>query len=243
MGAFERTPPSTVTDGESATNFTKDEKMLPGPVTCVLRLVHRTGAEMGFRSTAAHPFPFTHPPLSLPFDDHPQLPVMTELAVIISVHAQFPKNVVLGSELELDPANWEWKKCLAFPVSRLNDLRFSLKPYKWIRYTTGIIIGARGELCIERDSPNPNPIDYNSDLSAVSIDLYYHTADQEKRLMFPIDPNLADTSTLTSSRTSTRRDNFCWDVEDRDENCVLTGDPPVVCEAVHLIPQCTGDTV
>ncbi len=66
------------------------------------------------------------------------------------------------------------------PVSRLNNLRFSSKPYKWICYATGIIIGARGHLCTKRDSPNPVSIDYDSGLSAVSIDLYYHITDQER---------------------------------------------------------------
>src|SRR6266478_3998202 len=133
---------------------------------------------------------------------------MSELTAIISVHAQFPKN--------LEPTNWEWKQSLAIPVSRLNDLQFSLKPYKWIRYATGIVIGACGELCTECDLSNPVPIDYNSGLPAVSMDLYYHTTDQEKRHMFPLDPNLADTRTMTSSRTSTARDNFHGDVEGRD---------------------------
>ena len=44
--------------------------------------------------------------------------VMAELAAtaIISVHAQFPKNVVPNTEVALDPTNWKWKKCLALPV-------------------------------------------------------------------------------------------------------------------------------
>src|ERR1700730_13513638 len=103
--------------------------------------------------------------------------------LIISVYAQFPQNVVPNSELFLDPTNWKWEQCLAFLVREVNNSRFSLKPYKWIRYATGIVMGARGELCAERDFPDPIPIDYDSGLSAVSIDLYYHTTDQEKRRM------------------------------------------------------------
>ena len=168
---------------------------------------------------------------------------MAELAPIISVHAQFPKFVVSNTELDLGPTNWEWKKCLAFPVNRLNDLRFLSKPYKWIRYATGTVVGARGHLCTERDLPDPAPIDYDSGLSAVSIDLYYHTTDQEKRHIFPIDPKLADTRTVTSSRTSTGRDNFRGDVEGRDGSCVLSGDPAYACDAAHLLPHSKGDTV
>jgi len=174
---------------------------------------------------------------------------MPKPPAIISVHAQFPKVVMPHTELDLDPTNWEWKQCLTFPVSRLNDLRLSLKPYKWIRYATGVVVGARGELCTERNRPNPIPINYDTDLSTVSIDLYYHTANQEKRRMFPIDPNLADTSTVTSSQTSTCRDTFRGEVEGRDGSCVLTGDPLRrdaiyrSSEAAHLLPHSKGDTV
>jgi hypothetical protein len=35
-----------------------------------------------------------------------------------------------------------------FPlVNKLDNLRFSSKPYEWIRYATGIVVGARGDLC------------------------------------------------------------------------------------------------
>jgi hypothetical protein len=117
-----------------------------------------------------------------------------------------------------------------------------LKSLKWIRYATGVIVGARGDLCTECDLHNPVPIDYDSSLSAVSIDLYYHTTDSENRCMFPIDLNLARTRTITSSRTSTRRDNFREDVEDRDGSCVITGNPFYCCDAAHL-PHSKGDTV
>ena len=168
---------------------------------------------------------------------------MAELAAIISVHAQFPKHVVSNTKLDLEPTNWEWKQCLAFPVNELDKLRFSSKPYKWIRYATGVVIGARGELCVERDLPNPFPIDYDSGLPANSIDLYYHTADEEKGHMFPIDPSLANIGTETSSRASTGREISGGDVEDRDGSCVLTGDPALVCDAVHLLPHSRGDKV
>ena len=128
-------------------------------------------------------------------------------------------------------------------LSRLNDLRFSLKPYKWIRYATGIVIGVRGELCTERDLPNPVPINYDSGLSVVSIDLYYHTTNQEKRLIFPIDPKLADTRTETSSGTSSRREDFRDEVENRDEVCVVTGVPGFLCDAAHILPHSNGDKV
>lgn len=101
----------------------------------------------------------------------------------------------------------------------------------------------RGELCVSRDLIDPVPIDYDSGFPVKSTDLYYHTTNEEKRRMFPTGPRLADTRTVTSSGASTRRDNFCGDVEDRDERCVVTGDPPEVCQAAHLLPHNLGDTV
>ena len=114
----------------------------------------------------------------------------------------------------------------SFPVSRLNDLRFSLKPYKWIRYATGIVIAVHGELFTERELPNSVPIDYDSGL-------YYHTTDQEKRNIFPIDPKLANMRTVTSSGRSSRR----------DEVCVVTGGPGFLCDAPHILPHSKGDKV
>ena len=37
---------------------------------------------------------------------------MAELTVHIHIHAQFPKVVMLNTELEPDPTNWEWKQCV-----------------------------------------------------------------------------------------------------------------------------------
>jgi hypothetical protein len=161
----------------------------------------------------------------------------------ISVSAQFPKVVITDTELDLSPANWEWKECLTFLVTKLNDLRFSSKPYKWMRYATGIVVGARGELCTEPDLLNPVPIDYDAGLSATSINLYYHTTDQEKRHMFPIDPVLANTRIRTASGTTSRQADFRNEVEERDESCVVTGETSEFCHAAHLLPHSKGNTV
>ena len=73
-----------------------------------------------------------------------------------------------------------------------------------------------------RDLPDALPIDYDSGLPAVSSDLYYHTADEEKLHMSPIGLNLADIDSETSSRTTTNWEIFRGDVEDRDKSGVLT---------------------
>ena len=72
-----------------------------------------------------------------------------ELVAIISVHAQFPKNVSPNTKPELAPTNWEWRQCLAFPVDKLNSLGFSSKPYKCIRFATGVVShwSSRRTLC------------------------------------------------------------------------------------------------
>ncbi|KAI0246989.1 hypothetical protein BJV78DRAFT_1249580 [Lactifluus subvellereus] len=159
---------------------------------------------------------------------------------VIRVHAQFPKVLIPHTELDLSLDNWVWAHCLTFPIDKLNDLLFSSKPYKWIRYATGSVVGARGELSTE--CALPIAIDYDSPLSSVSIDLYYHTTNEEKLCIFPLDPSLANTRIVTSSQTSTRRDNFRADVEERDgRRCVVTSAPHNQCDAAHLLPHSKGD--
>jgi len=127
------------------------------------------------------------------------------------IYAQFPKVVWLNTVLDLSPTNWVWKQCLTFPVNKLNRLQLPLRPYKWIRYATGIVVGARGQLGQERDTPTR--IEYNDALPAKSISLYYHTTDQVKLSMFPIDPKLADSRTVASKGSSLRRAGFRSDVQ------------------------------
>lgn len=62
---------------------------------------------------------------------------------------------------------------------------------------------------------------YNAGFSADSSDLYCYTTGQGKRRIFLAD--LASTRIVTSSRTSTHRDTFLVDMEERDrESCALT---------------------
>jgi len=61
-------------------------------------------------------------------------------------------------------------------------------------------------------------------------------------ISFPIDPKFADTRTMTFSRTSSRRDGFRDDVENRDGSCVVIGAHGLVCDAAHLLPHSKGNT-
>ena len=159
----------------------------------------------------------------------------------IKVYAPLPRVVMLGGNLNLDPTNWRWVHCLTLPVKTLNTLRFSRRPYQWIRYAIGIVIGAEGDLS---SSPSPpDSIDYSAGLPNESGVLYYHTSDEERRRM-SIDPDLARTR-ITESFSTSRRAHFPSDVAKRDGwMCVLyPGMTAEFCDAVHLLPHSKGDEV
>ncbi|KAF8886232.1 hypothetical protein CPB84DRAFT_1787725 [Gymnopilus junonius] len=136
----------------------------------------------------------------------------------IKVFASLPLAVALDADLNMDASNWHWVHCLTFPVESLN--KFSHKPYKWIRYAVGVVIGAEGML--SADSDCPNAVDYNAAPPAEPADLFYHVGDEEKRRMFPVDP-FGARSRVTSSANTPRRDDFRTQVSARDKDtCLLT---------------------
>ncbi|KAJ2911499.1 hypothetical protein MD484_g8915, partial [Candolleomyces efflorescens] len=131
----------------------------------------------------------------------------------IQVYASFPRTVGLDADLNIEPSNWRWVHCLTLPVEALKTLEFSPKPYKWIRYAIGVVVGAQGDLSSSSDSPIL--VDYDACLADQSSVLYYHTSDEERRRMFPADPKIGRTH-LTSSVATTRRARFRDDVAERD---------------------------
>ena len=159
----------------------------------------------------------------------------------IQVYALLPHAVSLVGGLDVDPSNWHWVHCLTLPVETVNALQFSQRPYKWIRYAIGAIVGAKGHLSSRPDSLNV--VDYNAVLPAESTALYYHTSEEERRRMFPVDPDIGRTH-ITSGVTTTRRTRFHDDVAERDgRTCVLTGMIHGVCDAVHLLAHSKGNEV
>lgn len=104
----------------------------------------------------------------------PLVPIMA--ASETTVYASFPITVSLDANLNSDPSNWHWIPCLTLP--RGNVLQFSLKPYKWIRYAIGVVVGAEGDLSTSRDVLNL--VDYNAELPTQSAALYYHIGEDEK---------------------------------------------------------------
>jgi hypothetical protein len=158
----------------------------------------------------------------------------------IQVHASFPRTVALGADIDVDPTNWYWVHCLTIPLETLHTLQFSQKSYKWIRYAIGVVAGSEGDLSSSPDSLNV--VDYDADLPAESTFLYYHTNDEEKRRMFPTDPNIGRKN-VTDSVATTRRSRFREDVVERDGVCVLSGAGLRYCDAVHLLAHYKGDSV
>jgi len=123
----------------------------------------------------------------------------------IQVYASFPKVLALGPDLNLHHSNWHWIHCLTIPIDTLKELKFSQKPFKWIRYAIGVVVGAEGGLSFSSDPLNV--VNYDAGFPALTTILYYHINDNEKLRMFPIDPDIQPT-TITSSLASTQRDPF-----------------------------------
>ncbi|SRR6266702_771176 len=160
----------------------------------------------------------------------------------INVYASLPQNVVLGAGHSLRRTNWRWVHCLSLSLEELNTLRLSQRPYKWIRYATGVVVGAEGFLSTSCDSHDV--VDYEAaSLLAESADLYYHTSEGERQRVFPVDPHILRTQ-ITSSVPTTRREAFRDEVAERDGGrCVLTEADAVDCDAVHLLAHSKDDKV
>jgi hypothetical protein len=159
----------------------------------------------------------------------------------INVYAPLPLTVALGADLGIDHTNWRWVHCLSLPLEALNALHFSRRPYKWIRYAIGVVVGAEGVLSTSRYD-SVNAVDDSAIPPAESANLYYHTSDAERLRMFPIDPH--GRTYVTSSVPTSRKDRFRNEVAERDGKlCVLTGFEERICDAVHLLSHSKGDKV
>ena len=158
----------------------------------------------------------------------------------IQVYASFPKVLALGHDLNLHHSNWHCVHCLTIPTDTLKELKLSQKPFKWIRYAIGVVIGAEGDLSFGSDPLNV--VNYDAGFPALTTILYYHINDNEKLKMFPIDPDIQRT-TITSSLASTQRDRFRDEVATRDGNrCIVTG-VTHDCQTAHLLARSKGDEV
>ncbi|KAH8995406.1 hypothetical protein EDB92DRAFT_2052945 [Lactarius akahatsu] len=149
----------------------------------------------------------------------------------IVVYASLPLTVSFDANLDLSPTNWHW----------LNELPGHLleRPYKWIRYAIGVVIGAEGVLSTSCDSLDV--VDYDIGLPVESAVLYYHISNEERGRMLPVDPHIVCTS-RTSSVLTARRRSFLDKVAEWDGGrCLLTGWAGKFCDAVHLLPHHKGN--
>jgi len=158
----------------------------------------------------------------------------------INVYALLPLVVEPGADLDLNPTNWSWVHCLTLPLETLNAVHLSRRPYRWILYAIGVVVGARGVLST---APNSNvDLDFVGPLTE-SANLYYYINDDEKRRMFPVDPDIGRTH-VTSSVHTARGFQFYGAVADRDErSCVLADLLEFYCDAAHLVAHSKGDEV
>ena len=151
----------------------------------------------------------------------------------INVSAQLPL-VVDSENLDLSTENWPWIHYLTLPVETLNTLHLSRRPYRWILFAIGVVVGAQGVLSA---GPNSNlDLDFVGPLTE-SADLYYN----HKWRMFPVDPDIGrthDTSSVYVARGVPSHDR----VTERDiKRCVVGSMMEWHCDAVHLLPHTKGD--
>ncbi|KAH9021277.1 hypothetical protein EDB83DRAFT_2431646 [Lactarius deliciosus] len=159
----------------------------------------------------------------------------------IVVYASLPLTVSLDTDIDLSPTNWHWVPCLTLPLGKFNELpgHLSERPYKWIRYAIGVVVGAEGVLSTSCDSLDV--VDYDAAPPVESAVLYYHISDEERGRMFPVDPHIVRTS-RTSGGLDAQRGSFFDGVAERDGGrCLLTGLKGEFCDAVHLLPLRKGD--
>ncbi|KAH9173581.1 hypothetical protein EDB89DRAFT_1850092 [Lactarius sanguifluus] len=159
----------------------------------------------------------------------------------IVVYASLPLTVSLDTDLDLSPTNWRWVPCLTLPLGKFNELPGHLweRPYKWIRYAIGVVVGAEGVLSTSRDSLDV--VDYDAAPPVEFAVLYYHISDEERGRMLPVDPQIVRTS-RTSGGLGAQSGSFFDGVAERDGGrCLLTGLEGVFCDAVHLLPLRKGD--
>ncbi|KAL6297957.1 hypothetical protein BKA93DRAFT_813180 [Sparassis latifolia] len=162
---------------------------------------------------------------------------------IITVIAQLARRRAQeeeGSEGDagVGELEWEWVRCLK--IQKACILEFSPKPYKWIRFITGVVLGAEGILCAT-DNADALEIDYDRPLIDGNFSLYFHVTPAELSRMFPLDPDIADPYSATGTTTQARCAGFRDEVEGRDVGCVASDSLARNCDAAHFIGHSKGD--
>ncbi|OBZ79022.1 hypothetical protein A0H81_00089 [Grifola frondosa] len=157
---------------------------------------------------------------------------------VIDVFLLSPRPHIEGEQPGADnELEWVWVHGLSIPKTHLYE--FSVKPYKWIRFVAGALLGVEGILCDSLDN-NAIEIDYDRPLIPADSSLYFHTDPTEHERILPLDPSLACSSTITGSSTSLHFQRFMGDIVTRDVRCVASNLVADECEVVHLIGHSKG---
>jgi len=127
--------------------------------------------------------------------------------------APAPSISLIADDIETGAVEWCWIHCLTILLETYS-FQWSRKPFKWICFAIGVVIGAPGHLSSTQDAPTP--VNYDDDLSTESLDLYYHVDADERMRMFPTDPRLQNTRSKTSTSRSSRWRGFSEEIEQRD---------------------------
>ncbi|PBK85214.1 hypothetical protein ARMGADRAFT_1087671 [Armillaria gallica] len=126
-----------------------------------------------------------------------------------------------------------WLPCLEIPIDRLAT--FSLKAYRWLYYAGYCIMGIKGSLSF---SPmDLGATDFNCDVpfeSTFIFGLYFHP----HGAIFPIDPDIGEGSFTADSENQVSA--FRTLIVECDRTCVVTDDPALHCDVVHLISHNKG---
>ncbi|KAF8626969.1 hypothetical protein AX15_004609 [Amanita polypyramis BW_CC] len=119
---------------------------------------------------------------------------------------------------------------LSIPLDKCGT--FAINPLKWLRFLGFAIYGREGYLSTSEGSP-----EIDNYTAGIEARLYYFVSEGEPRLA---DVDAVDDRTSVSSDLSTRRSAFRANVIERDQTCVLTGNPARQCIAYHIIPHAKG---
>ncbi len=159
---------------------------------------------------------------------------------LISVYVKLPTNAASADKEAANGSDWLWTNLLDFPVHKLLECRFSKKPYKWLRYATGVVLGAEGHLHKGEDTTS-DLVDYEArTLLHEIMNLYYHTSALR---IFPIDPDFANEA-KTSRAAQKRNPGFRRRVLARDgATCVVTNTIVRYCDAAHIVALRKGNEV
>jgi len=158
-------------------------------------------------------------------------------------------NMAAIVELQM-PIDGEYQPALSIPVETCQ--RFSVHPYKWLRYVGITIYGTKGH--ISRSAAGP-VVQYSE--VDIQAGVYYYIPDSQGKSYkdpsmlnahsmsdpFLLDPDLMDDRTSDSSASiSTRRADFAQRVTDRDRTCLMTGATSNF-QACHIVPHAKGTGV